>query len=217
MKKIILCFLFSTIILGVAVRTDGEENKNPTASKWDYASLFSPQKPGNVIVCTIKAFKKEDYAALFPPPLKGWKASEVRVRESVIEELEALSLFGEAPKRLQLERIYSGLNHPGKLSIALDSYDAETSAWISVVQKADQKSKQELKKKNIEPFSYKSYPGLRMVDEKNRLIGIVLNMTSSGCFGITVETPAGKTDAKDYLNASDLPKILAFLERHYPR
>jgi hypothetical protein len=189
MKKIILCLLFSAIILGIGGWSDGEQSKISTASK-------------------------EDYASLFPPPLKGWKGSEVRVEESVIRELD-FSLFGEAPKRLQLERIYSGLNHPGKLSITLDSYDTKTCALISVIQDSDSAElKQALKKEKLEPFSYKSYIGLRVHDEKNRLIGIVLNITSTGCFGITVETPAGKTDVLDYLEASDLPKILAFLKRH---
>jgi hypothetical protein len=189
MKKIILCLLFSAIILGIGGWSDGEQSKISTASK-------------------------EDYASLFPPPLKGWKGSEVRVEESVIRELD-FSLFGEAPKRLQLERIYSGLNHPGKLSITLDSYDTKTCAFISVIQDSDSAElKQALKKEKLEPFSYKSYIGLRVHDEKNRLIGIVLNITSTGWFGITVETPAGKTDVLDYLEASDLPKILAFLKRH---
>jgi hypothetical protein len=189
MKKMILCLLFSSIILGVGGRSDGEQNKTSTASK-------------------------EDYASLFPPPLKSWKGSEVRVEESVIPELD-FSLFGVAPKRLQLDRVYTGLNHPGKLSITLDSYDTKTCAFISVIRDSDSTElKQALKKDKLEPFSYKSYFGLKIHDEKNSLMGIVLGITPTGCFVITAETPAGKTDVLDYLEACDLPKILAFLKRH---
>ena len=150
-----------------------------------------------------------DYAALFPSPLKGWSASDVRAEKSNIMEM---ALFGASGTRLKLDRTYSGLNHPGKLKIFMDSSDMVTSALISTAQESPDVASVS-RKAGWEPFRHETYKGLKMYDEKKRLKGIVLDMPPSGIFRIEGETFRGSNDVMDYLEACDLKKIQAFLER----
>lgn len=69
---------------------------------------------------------KVDYLSLFPPPLKGWKASDVTMEESKRElDLDINALFGGVEKkRLRLTRTYREINKHGvTVTIEIDTWD----------------------------------------------------------------------------------------------
>ena len=156
----------------------------------------------------------EDYAALFPPPLKGWTAGDVHAHEN--SEPAELALFGGGGLKagIVLDRTYGGRNHAGKLNIAVDSLDMSGFDLLDndIFSPA---SFLDIRSERKEPFTYKGFAGLRHYDAQGRLIGVLLHISSNRVMVINAETLGGKNDVMDYLEAVNLDRIQAFFNRYH--
>jgi hypothetical protein len=77
-------------------------------------------------VSAAEAADREDYTALFPFPLKGWRASSITVEKQE-------SMFKLWGSRLILTRTYSSKSDGGQVTIRLDTEDMAVSTHIGVL------------------------------------------------------------------------------------